>query len=121
MGFSGTIPERVNGRIAMIAFAAGVGAEFSSQTSIAQQASSAPTLITLAALSIALGSLMPKFVTGVALSDMYKAAETGDKLGGGFFGVFTSPLELWTGRVAMLGFVGLIAVEQFFNAGAPLF
>lgn len=119
--FAGTLPERVNGRIAMIGFAGGAVAEFATHKSILEQAAYAPVTVTIAALAIALGSIMPKFVTGVSLQDMYASAETSEALGGGFTGFFTAPLELWTGRVAMLGFAGLVAVEILLKNGGALF
>jgi len=59
MAFAGPGPERVNGRLSMLAVVAALGAELSSHETVVKQLSEQPTLIVLAAVLVAAGSLVP--------------------------------------------------------------
>ena len=59
MSFSGPGPERINGRLSMLAVVAALGAELSSHETVVKQLSDQPTLIVLAAVLVAAGSLVP--------------------------------------------------------------
>ena len=59
--------QRVNGRIAMWGFAAGVAAELGRHESIVQQAAGHPFGVTFFMLLISVASIMPKFASGVPI------------------------------------------------------
>ena len=59
MAFAGPGPEKINGRLSMLAVVAALGAELSSHETVAKQLSEQPTLIVLAAVLVAAGSLVP--------------------------------------------------------------
>lgn len=65
--------QRINGRIAMIAFAGAAAAEAASGKSILEQASIAPISVLITVFLISLGSLFPKFAAGVPLSQLTDA------------------------------------------------
>lgn len=54
----------------MWGFAAGVAAELSSHVSIVEQAGSNPVGIVLFATLISIGSIMPKFASGVPIGEL---------------------------------------------------
>ncbi|PNH07704.1 Carotene biosynthesis-related protein CBR, chloroplastic [Tetrabaena socialis] len=103
MGFSGSAPEVVNGRLAMLGFVAAVGAELASGESVLKQWAEEPTLITLAFLLFIGGSLVTAF-----------NAKRDAKLG-----PFTPQAEMINGRAAMIGFASLLIIEAV--KGSPLF
>merc|ERR1712242_581351 len=59
MGFSGFAPEVINGRLAMLGFLAGVGAEMAQHETFAYQFSNHPVAFTFSALLITAASFMP--------------------------------------------------------------
>lgn len=59
--------QRVNGRVAMWGFAAGVAAELGSHESIVRQAAGHPFGVTFFMLLISVASIMPKFASGVSI------------------------------------------------------
>ena len=65
----GNSVQRVNGRLAMWGFATGVAAELSSHESIVQQTSVNPVGIAFFALLVMVGSVMPKFASGVPIGE----------------------------------------------------
>lgn len=97
MAFSGAGPELINGRLAMIAFAAAAAAEASSGKTVGAQFSEEPTLIVLTAILLAAGSLVT-MVKNVEVTGL---------------GVFGADKEMFNGRAAMLGFASLLIVEGF--------
>ncbi|KAK9834284.1 hypothetical protein WJX81_003398 [Elliptochloris bilobata] len=107
--FAGPAPERVNGRVAMWAFAAAVAAEAASGRSVVEQLAAAPVSVALTVLLITLGSLMPKFASGVALDSLIASSSREGLPPQLRF--FNKTHEIWLGRVAMLGFSGLVATE----------
>ena len=119
MGFSGPAPEKINGRLAMVAFVAAAGAEkatmarrplifsmvafvaaagaeLSSHESVAQQFGDAPLPIVLTAVTFAVASLVP--ILKGAIDEPA--------------GPFNSNAEMLNGRVAMLGLAGLLVIEN---------
>ncbi|EIE20031.1 hypothetical protein COCSUDRAFT_58256 [Coccomyxa subellipsoidea C-169] len=109
MAFDGPAPERINGRIAMIAFAGAAVAEAVSGKSILEQAAVAPISVGLTMFLISLASLFPKYSAGVSLSQLIDA--TGREGMPKELAFFNKTHEVWVGRVAMLGFLGTLAVE----------
>ncbi|BDA51398.1 probable low molecular mass early light-inducible protein HV60, chloroplastic [Coccomyxa sp. Obi] len=109
MAFDGPAPERINGRIAMIAFVGAAAAEAASGKSILEQAAVAPVSIAIAVFLISLGSVFPKFAAGVPLATLTNAA--GREGMPKELAFFNKTHEIWLGRVAMLGFLGTVAVE----------
>lgn len=103
MAFSGPAPEIINGRLAMIAFVAALGAELSSGESVLTQFKDAPVGVIGTFLLFSAASLIP----------MFKNADREA------IGPLTPQVELTNGRAAMLGFASLLLVEGF--RGAALF
>jgi hypothetical protein len=99
----GTVQEAINGRSAMLGFAAAAVSETVSHRSVWSQVVDAPdgnaALAYFAAvLLITMASLFPKL-----MDDLNVDSKS--------FGPFTPGLESLLGRIAMLGFSGLIVVE----------
>jgi hypothetical protein len=103
MAFSGPAPELINGRLAMLAFVAALGAELSTGESVLTQLADEPTGILLAAITFITASLIPML-----------ASAKREK-----FAIFSPEAEMLNGRAAMLGFASLIVVEAV--RGAALF
>ncbi|KAI3427019.1 hypothetical protein D9Q98_006961 [Chlorella vulgaris] len=103
MRFDGPAPELINGRLAMLAFVAAVGAELSSGESVLRQFVMEPTGILLVSITFIAASLIP------LLSNTKREA----------FSFFTPSAEMINGRAAMIGFASLLALEA--ARGAALF
>lgn len=103
MAFSGPAPELINGRLAMLAFVAALGAELSTGETVLRQLADEPTGVVLAALAFITASLIPM------LSSTKREA----------FGPFTPSAEMLNGRAAMIGFASLLAAEAI--RGSALF
>ncbi|KAF7116596.1 hypothetical protein RHSIM_RhsimUnG0024100 [Rhododendron simsii] len=104
LAFSGPAPERINGRLAMTGFVTAIAVELFKGEDVFAQISDGGIpwfLYTTVLLSVA--SLVPLF-SGVT-------AESKSK------GFMSSDAELWNGRVAMLGLVGL-ALTEYVKGGA---
>nr|APU54667.1 chloroplastic early light-induced protein [Crocus sativus] len=105
LAFSGPAPERINGRLAMVGFAAAMAVELARGDDLAVQLANGgiPWFVLTAAVFSA-ASLIPLFkgVTVQSKSD----------------GVMTADAELWNGRFAMLGLVALIFTEYL--KGGPI-
>lgn len=95
--------ELINGRLAMLAFVAAVGAELSSGESVLRQFVMEPTGILLVSITFIAASLIP------LLSNTKREA----------FSFFTPSAEMINGRAAMIGFASLLALEA--ARGAALF
>jgi len=112
MAFAGHAPELINGRAAQLAFVAAVSAELASGESVPAQFAEHPLSILIAGGLVTLASFMPDMQgTGDYTSDP-KSLGTGT-------GPFTTDAETLNGRAAMLGLVGLLAVESI-TGGALL-
>jgi hypothetical protein len=103
MGFSGS-PEIINGRLAMMAVVAAIGAELSSGESVLRQVADEPTGIVALFLLVIAGSLIPALVGSKPEA----------------IGPLNPTAELINGRAAMIGFASLLVIEQV-NNGAALF
>ena len=103
------VAQRVNGRVAMWAFAAAVAAEAASGRSVVDQLAAAPVSVIFTMLLITAGSLAPKFASGVGLGSLIASASREGLPPQLRF--FNKTHEIWVGRVAMLGFTGLVATE----------
>mmetsp|Transcript_6754 Transcript_6754/g.19429 ORF Transcript_6754/g.19429 Transcript_6754/m.19429 type:complete len:190 (-) Transcript_6754:5135-5704(-) len=114
--FSGELPERLNGRLAMWAFAAMMITEASTHVPFLQQAETNYLSAISWTATIALASLAPKFASGNSLKNLHEAASR-DGLPP-VLSFFNKTHELWLGRVAMIGLVGTAAVEAI--KGSPL-
>jgi hypothetical protein len=99
MSFAGLAPEIINGRGAMVGMLAAFGAELNTHQPILKQIQTGPVLTLGAFGLIILASVIP-IIRGADLSK--KGA-----------GPFTPRAEVWNGRLAMLSFALLIAVETF--------
>ena len=88
-------PEIINGRLAMIAFVAALGAELASGDSVLRQFGESPVGVVLTVVTFTAASLIP------LLSGAKKEP----------FGPFTPSAELINGRAAMLGFAFLLLAE----------
>lgn len=102
MSFSGPAPEIINCRLAMLGFAAAVGSEIITGKSVSTQFFQAPAPTIAVVVLIAIASLIP-MIRGADLK-----WENGP---------WTKKAELWNGRIAMMGFAGLVLTE-FFKGGA---
>ncbi|XP_020579807.1 early light-induced protein 1, chloroplastic [Phalaenopsis equestris] len=105
LAFDGPGPERINGRLAMLGFVSALAVEVARGQDLADQLANGGALwfIGTAAL-FSVASLVPLF-RGV------DAPERSN-------GPMTADAELWNGRFAMLGLVGLAFTE--FLKGGPL-
>jgi hypothetical protein len=109
--------QRVNGRLAMLAFVAVAFGELTTHKSVLEQVPTVPFRIIFVSLLISAASIIPKYSSGTSLHDLTEAASrTGLPPQLKFF---NKTHEVWVGRVAMLGFTGLIIVELF--KGGALF
>mmetsp|Transcript_27137 Transcript_27137/g.92665 ORF Transcript_27137/g.92665 Transcript_27137/m.92665 type:complete len:184 (+) Transcript_27137:69-620(+) len=104
MGFGGWAPEVINGRTAMLAFLAGLGAEIVQEDSFPEQFSAHPFSIALAAGLVTLATFMPS----MQRTDDYRSNPTTIPNPPG---PFTPEAEKLNGRAAMIGLVGMLAVE----------
>lgn len=96
MAFSGA-PEIINGRLAMLAFVAALGAELATGEPVVEQLMSAPVLVAVTAVLFTWASLVPVLKAG---GDVGKE-----------FGPFKKSSELINGRAAMIGFASLLVIE----------
>ena len=79
--------------------------ELTSGQPVLQQAAAHPIATTFLGLILSIASLAPKYISGVALSELHEAASKDGLPQALRF--FNKTHELWLGRVAMLGFVFL--------------
>ena len=112
--FGGSAPERANGRAAMLAFASVASTELSQHTPALEQTLNSIPAIVLLSLTLTFATIVPKLVSGSSLSDLHKAASSENLKTEGLgaaLALFDQSLELWSGRLAMIGFSGLIITE----------
>mmetsp|Transcript_35007 Transcript_35007/g.88647 ORF Transcript_35007/g.88647 Transcript_35007/m.88647 type:complete len:193 (-) Transcript_35007:554-1132(-) len=112
--FGGSAPERVNGRVAMWAFASFAATELSSHTPVLEQFASGWAAAVLFSMTITFASITPKLLSGTSLKDLHAGATSDNMRGDGFnqvVALFDTNAELWAGRLAMIGVAGLAALE----------
>lgn len=109
MAFSGPLPERVNGRLAMLGFFAAVGAELTTGQTAFTQFINHPFSVSFHWALFAVASVMPPFMAGKSLKlqlDSSKAEGMPEGLE-----KWNADVELLNGRVAMIGFASLVVLE----------
>jgi len=99
--FKGAAPEVINCRLAMLGFVAAVGSELATGRTVSQQVAFAPLAVAGTFLLFIVATMIP-ILKGVPRKG---AAEWGG------IPQFTSDAELINGRVAMIGFAGLVLTE----------
>ena len=98
LAFSGSTPERINGRLAMVGFMGAMAVELSKgQDVLAQISNGGVSWFVGTSIVLTLASLVPLF-KGVSVESKSD-------------GVMTSDAELLNGRLAMLGLVALALTE----------
>lgn len=102
MRFNGAGPEVINSRLAMIGCVTAIAAELATHTTVAQQVASAPLLVAGVGILFTVASLIT-MVKGVPRKGN---------------GIFTSDAEIINGRVAMLGFAGIVLNEVLTKTSA---
>lgn len=106
--------QRVNGRVAMIGFVSILGPEISKQQPLIEQIGNNWLFIILFATTITFASILPKIISGISLKELHATATGTNMKGEGLqqaMAYFDADTELWSGRLAMLGFAGLLAIE----------
>lgn len=103
MAFGGWAPEVINGRVAQLAFVAGVGAELVTGETLPAQFHDHVAALTLASTLVALASFMP----GVQAKRY-----TSEPASKGPFGPFTPGKEMLHGRLAMIGLAAAFFLES---------
>jgi hypothetical protein len=101
--FKGALPEIANGRLAMLGFVAALGFEIVQHRSLAVQWNDAPKAIIATFILFTVATAVP-----ILKGEPRKGAA---EYGG--IPAFTSNAELLNGRVAMVGFLGLVLTEAF--------
>lgn len=101
MRFNGAAPEVINSRLAMLGCVAALAAELTTQTTVFEQFSKTPGPIIGTFVLFSVASLIP-ILKGVP--------RRGGKYWGGL-PQFTPDAEITVGRVAMLGFLGIVVNE----------
>jgi len=99
MSFAGLAPEIINGRGAMLGMLAAFGAELRTHQPVLVQVQQTPVFILAAFGTVILASVIP-IIRGAELN-----------ISGA--GPFTQRAEVWNGRLAMVAFAALLAVETF--------
>jgi hypothetical protein len=107
--FDGPVPETINGRLAMLGVTAALAAEFVRPgVGIKQQVAEEPLGILAAFVIISLASYIPVF-RGFTRKEPFEN------------GIFTSKAENWNGRLAMVGFAGILITEALSGQTIPHF
>ncbi|KAM1301527.1 hypothetical protein ACFX2H_012550 [Malus domestica] len=102
--FSGPVPERINGRLAMVGFVSALAVELSKgQDVFAQISNGGISLFIGTSILLSVASLIP-LLKGVSVESKSD-------------GIMTSDAELINGRLAMLGLVAL-AFTEYVTGGA---
>ena len=110
LGFGGWAPEVINGRVAQIAFVAGVGAELATGETLPTQFHDHVFSLAFVSVLVALASFMP---------NVQAKKFTAEPTSKGAFGPFSPGKEMLHGRLAMIGLAAAFAMEL--HSGTPLF
>jgi hypothetical protein len=103
----------------MIGFTSVALNEFSAHTPALDQTIAAIPAVIGFSMLITLATIMPKLVSGSSLRELLDVASSGNLKGEGVgmvLALFDTNFELWSGRMAMFGFAGLILFEEATNA-----
>ncbi|KAK9829414.1 hypothetical protein WJX72_005719 [[Myrmecia] bisecta] len=107
--FDGPVPETINGRLAMLGVTAALAAEFfGTHDGIKQQIAAEPVGVLAAFVIISLASYIPVF-RGYTRKEPFEN------------GIFTAKAENWNGRLAMVGFAGILITEALSGKTIPEF
>lgn len=98
MKFNGPGPERINGRLAMAMFALAAQNEVSTGATFYQQLTNPDWKLVIVAVVLTYATMVP-VLKGVKDEDFF---------------MFSVKAEKWNGRLAMLAWVGLMYVEEFY-------
>jgi len=113
--FAGSAPERANGRAAMVGFTSLALTEASKHTPALEQLGNSWAGIILVSLALSFATIVPKLVSGTSLKELHDNATSenlkSEGLAGQLIALFDQKFELWSGRLAMIGIIGLVAVE----------
>jgi hypothetical protein len=108
MAFSSPIPERANSRLAMLGFLAAIASEFNTRVGVWDQVKAAPGPVALTFLTIIVATIIPS-LRGVS-------PEEADRWQRPLRDTFTEKAEIYNGRLAMISFAAIIAVEAIIGA-----
>lgn len=100
--FDGPAPETINGRLAMLGVVAGLAGEWSTGMGLAQQTADHPVVVFASYVILAVATYTP-LIKGYTRKEPF--ANTILDLN------WSPKAENWNGRLAMLGFTGMILVE----------
>jgi len=109
MAFSGALPERVNGRLAMLGFVAAVGAELTTGQTAYTQFANHPFSVPFHWAVFAVASVLPAFMSDTSLNTIMEAAKEKGMAEG--MKRWNADVELLNGRAAMIGFSSLLVIE----------
>ena len=98
MKFNGPAPERINGRLAMAMFAIAAQNEHLTGATFYQQLTHPDWKLVILALVLTYATMVP-VLKGVRDEDFF---------------MFTVKAEKWNGRLGMLGWVGIMYVEEIY-------
>ncbi len=89
--------------------------ELSSHTPALEQLGASAASIVLVSLALTFATIVPKLVSGSSLKDLHDTASSDNLRAEGLLGqalaLFDQGLEMWSGRLAMIGVVGLVVAE----------
>merc|ERR1711874_202148 len=117
MAFAGPLPERVNGRLAMLGFVAAAGAELTTGQTTLTQFANHPFAVSFHWALFAAASAAPAVMSGNSLKVIMEAAKEKGMADG--LQKFNADVELLNGRAAMIGCLLLLGIEGM--KGSALF
>eukprot|EP00882_Tetradesmus_deserticola_P000216 GHRQ01000242.1.p1 GENE.GHRQ01000242.1~~GHRQ01000242.1.p1 ORF type:complete len:222 (+),score=83.11 GHRQ01000242.1:257-922(+) len=100
--FDGPGPETINGRLAMLAVATGLAGEYFTGMGLSEQTADHPLVVFASFVIISIATYVP----------IFKGYTRKEPFANHFLGLNWSPkAENWNGRLAMMGFTGMIFTE----------
>ncbi|WIA33808.1 hypothetical protein OEZ86_006918 [Tetradesmus obliquus] len=100
--FDGPGPETINGRLAMLAVVTGLAGEYVTGLGLSEQTADHPLLVFASFVIISIATYVP----------IFKGYTRKEPFANHFLGLNWSPkAENWNGRLAMMGFTGMILTE----------